>query len=247
MEAESNLKLARAALADISGDQDSTLAELPRKVDLQRFKTAELADWLQKVQNSNYQLHMQQLQQDIAHDESDKHQAVKSPQLNLIAQAGGQHVEGLGTQDATVYGHQLNLGLQLTIPLYTGGMRSARYQESLALEERAKNQVAATRQQAAREARTAWMAVSVGLNQVRAMEQAERSAEIKLDSTRLGREVGDRTTLDELDSEKELFNTRLALYRSRYQVLLAMLNLSATAGELNEMKLQEINQLLTQK
>ena len=78
-------------------------------------------------------------------------------------------------------------------------------------------------------------------------EQAERSAEIKLDSTRLGREVGDRTTLDALNAEQELFNARLALYRSRYQTLLALLNLSAAAGELSEPRLQEINLLLTAK
>jgi len=48
-----------------------------------------------------------------------------------------------------------------------------------------------------------------------------------------------------LNSEQELYNTRLALYRSRYQTLLAQLNLSAAVGELNEARLQEINQLFT--
>jgi len=50
-----------------------------------------------------------------------------------------------------------------------------------------------------------------------------------------------------LNSEQELYNTRLALYRSRYQVLLALLNLSAAAGELGELRLQEINHILTER
>jgi len=103
------------------------------------------------------------------------------------------------------------------------------------------------RQQVTHQARSAWMALNVGQGQVKALEQAEHSAEVKLDSTRLGREVGDRTMLDVLNSEQELYNTRLALSRSRYQVLLALLNLSASAGELNEARLKEINQQLNSK
>ena len=81
---------------------------------------------------------------------------------------------------------------------------------------------------------------------IAALEQAVHSAEIKLDSTKLGRDVGDRTTLDVLNSEQELHNTRLALARGRYQVLQALLNLSAAAGELDETRLQEINQVFGQ-
>ena len=167
--------------------------------------------------------------------------------LNLVALAGGENLQGLGGSDADVTNRQLSLGVQLTIPLYSGGMRDARYQEALALEEKSRNQTEFVRQQAAREARSAWLAVTSGQGQVKALEQAEHSAEIKLDSTRVGRDVGDRTTLDVLNSEQALYNTRLALYRSRYQVLLALLNLSAAAGELGEPRLQEINQLLNAK
>ena len=150
----------------------------------------------------------------------------------------------MGSNDANLTNHQASLGLQLTIPLFTGGMRDAKYQEALALEDKALNQTEVVRQQAVRDARSAWLGVSVGQGQIKALEQAERSAEIKLDSTRLGHEVGDRTTLDVLNSEQELFNTRLALYRARYQVLLALLNLSAAAGDLNEKRLDEVNQAL---
>ncbi|MEQ1600794.1 MAG: TolC family outer membrane protein [Methylophilaceae bacterium] len=245
LEAESHLQLTRAILADMSGHQEAVLAALPPKVDLQDLKAGELAEWLERAKNNNVSLHTQLLQQDIAREETQKHLAFKSPQLNLVAQAGGQRVDGLGSHDANLNSHQLNLGLQLTIPLYTGGMRDARYQEALALADKAQYQVEATRQQATREARSAWLALSVGQSQVKALQQAEHSAEIKLDSTRLGRDVGDRTTLDVLNSEQELYNTRLTLYRSRYQVLLALLNLSATAGELNETRLQQVNQLLS--
>ncbi|MGB7816340.1 MAG: TolC family outer membrane protein [Methylotenera sp.] len=247
LEAESNLQLARAALADMTGNQDAALAQLPRKADLQRYVGGDLQGWLGRAQSNHPQVQAQQLQQDIAHSESDKFQTKYSPVLNLVAQAGGERLQGLSGNDADLTNRQLSLGVQLTIPLYSGGMRGAKYQEAIALEDKARNQTEFARQQAARDARSAWMAVTVGQGQVKALEQAEHSAEIKLDSTRLGRDVGDRTTLDVLNSEQELYNTRLALYRSRYQVLLALTNLSAAAGELGEPRLQEINQLLISK
>jgi outer membrane protein len=164
--------------------------------------------------------------------------------VNLVAQAGGERLQGLGNGDADLTNRQASLGVQVTLPLYSGGMRDARYQEAVALEEKAHSLTDAARQRAIREARSAWMALTVGQGQVRALEQALRSAEIKLDSTKLGRDVGDRTTLDVLNSEQELHNTRLALARGRYQVLQALLNLSAAAGELDEARLQEINEAL---
>lgn len=244
LEAESNLQLARAALADMTGNQDAVLVQLPQKTKLASVASGDLQSWLARAQGSHPLVHAQQLQQEIAHTESGKFQAKYSPVLNLVALAGGENLQGLGGSDADVTNRQLSLGVQLTIPLYSGGMRDARYQEALALEDKVRNQTEFVRQQAVREARSAWLAVTVGQGQVKALEQAEHSAEIKLDSTRVGRDVGDRTTLDVLNSEQELYNTRLALYRSRYQVLLALLNLSAAAGELGEPRLQEINQLL---
>ncbi|HQO16266.1 MAG TPA: TolC family outer membrane protein [Methylotenera sp.] len=245
LEAESNLQLSRAALADITGNQDAILASLPQKAKLPSTMGGDLQSWLMRAKSNHPSIHAQQLQEEIAHAESGKFQAKFSPVVNLVAMAGGDHLQGLRVNDADVTNRQMSLGVQLTIPLYSGGMREARYQEAIALEEGARNQTEFVRQQATREVRAAWLATTTGQGQIKALEQAERSAEIKLDSTRLGRDVGDRTTLDVLNSEQELYNTRLALYRSRYQTLLAQLNLSAAVGELNDARLQEINQLLT--
>ncbi|MSP86250.1 MAG: transporter [Methylotenera sp.] len=246
LEAESNVHLTRAALADISGNQEASLSQLSNKANFQQYAGGDLQSWLTRVQTNNPQLQVQQLQHDIAQLESGKLQSKYAPMLNLVAQVGSERLQGLAGSDADVTNRQLSLGVQLTIPLYSSGMRDARYQEALALENQARSQTDVVKQRAVQAARSAWMAVTVGQGQVKALEQAQHSAEVKLDSTRLGRDVGDRTTLDVLNSEQELHTTRLALYRSKYQVLQALLNLSAAAGELDEARLHEINQALSQ-
>ncbi len=243
MEAESNVQLSRAVLGDISGNQDAVLTQVTDKVDFKRYVNGDLQSWLTRAQTNHPQVHAQKLQEEIAQVESGKFQSKYAPMVNLVAQASGERLQGLAGSDADVTNRQLSLGVQLTIPLYSSGMRDARYQEALAMQEQARSQTDMVKQRAVQDARSAWMAVNVGQGQIKALEQAQHSAEVKLDSTRLGRDVGDRTTLDVLNSEQELHNTRLALSRSKYQVLQALLNLSAAAGELDEARLEEVNQV----
>lgn len=247
LEAESNLLLTREALGDMTGNRDADLSTLARQVDFQRYVSGDMHSWLHRAQSSHPQVLSQQLAQEIAQAETGKFQDRYSPVVNLVAQAGGERLQGLGNGDADLTNRQASLGVQVTVPLYTGGMRDARYQEAVALEEKALSQTDAARQRAVRDARSAWMAVTVGQSQVKALEQALYSAEVKLDSTKLGHDVGDRTALDVLNSAQELHNTQLALSRSRYQVLQSLLNLSAAAGELDEARLQEINQIFSQQ
>ncbi len=243
MEAESNVQITRAVLADITGNQDAALAQVSASADFKGFTSGDLQSWISRAQMNHPYVQAQQLQQDIAKVESGKFQSKYSPMVNLVAQAGGERLQGMAGSDADITNRQLSLGVQLTIPLYSSGMRDARYQEALALEDKARSQTDIAKQRAAQDARSAWMAVSVGQGQIKALEQALQSAQVKLESTRLGRDVGDRTTLDVLNSEQELHNTRLALSRSKYQVLQALLNLSAAAGELDEARLQQVNQV----
>lgn len=255
LEVDSNYQLALAALADLTGldtkgtkDTNNLLARPAEQISLQQLNAGELNDWLALAQSNSPYLHMQQIQQGIAHDEIDKHRASNAPILNLVAQAGGEELLGIGGgNNSELSNHSLSVGVQLTIPLFTGGMRNAKYEEAIALEEQAKDETEAMRLRAGQQARAAWLGITVGKSKVKAIEQALHSSKVKLDATELGREVGDRTTLDVLNAEQEYYATRTELFRTRYQTLLSFLNLAATAGALDEKRLAEVNSVLSSK
>lgn len=248
LEAESNLQLAQAALADITGATVSGLARLPDTTDLQKFSAGELSDWLARAKQNSLSLHMQEIHQDIARDEIDKHRFSNAPVLNLVAQAGGEELRGIGGGSSSgLSNHAVSVGMQLTIPIFTGGMRDAKYGEAIALADQARQESEAVRIQAAQEARSAWVGVTVGHSRIKALEQALRSSKTKLDSTGLGKEIGDRTTLDVLNAEQDYSETRKELYRARYQLLLSFLSLAASAGELDEKALAEVNSALSER
>jgi outer membrane protein len=246
LEADSNYQLAQSALADLTGSSDQSLARPAEQVSFQNLDTGQLNDWLLSAQTNSPSLHMQQIQQGIAHDEINKFQSSTAPVLNLVAQAGGEELRGLGGgSNSDLSNHALSVGVQLTIPLFTGGMRNAKYEEAVLLEDQAKSETEATRIRAGQQARVAWLGVTIGKSKIKAVEQALVSSKVKLDATELGKEAGDRTTLDVLNAEQDYYATRTELFRARYQTLLSYLNLAAVAGSLDEKRLAEVNALLS--
>jgi outer membrane protein len=136
------------------------------------------------------------------------------------------------------------IGLQLAIPIYAGGAVASRDREALALREKATADLENAKRQAALGARQAYLGVSAGLAQVKALEAALVSSQSALDSNKLGYEVGVRINIDVLNAQQQLYSTRRDLAKARLDTLAAVLKLKYAAGTLGEEDVQAINALL---
>lgn len=243
--AESEWQLARNALADATGLGADALQVLPPAADVAPPALQPLDAWIALALTHNPQLRQQQAQAQAAQQEVKKFSAASSPTLDLVAQAGRDRLQGdgnFGSGSTTQKQHMI--GLQLNVPLYTGGMRSAKLEEALRLEDKARAEVELTRQQISQQTRAAWLALQTAQARVAALAEAVSASEARLDATRLGREVGDRTTLDLLNAENDADAARLALLQARTETLQNRLRLQALAGQLDEAQLQSVNALL---
>ena len=101
-----------------------------------------------------------------------------------------------------------------------------------------------TRRQIALNTSQAYLGVTSGAAQVKALAQAQVSSQTSLASSKLGLEVGVRTTLDVLNAQQQLYATERDLAAARYAYLLSGLRLKAAAGSLTEADLATIDQLL---
>jgi outer membrane protein len=79
------------------------------------------------------------------------------------------------------------------------------------------------------------------------LEQALVSSQTQLDSTKLGYEVGVRTSVDVLNAQQQFFSANRDLLQARYNYLVNIIRLKTTAGIVNEADLQDINQQLATK
>jgi outer membrane protein len=162
-----------------------------------------------------------------------------------VAQFGHERLSGSG-EFGSASGSLSNgvIGVQLSIPLDTSGMRSARRDEALRLADKAQAELRQARQQLAQAVRAAWLTLSVGQGRQAALAAAVRSNAARLDATRLGQQVGDRTTLDLLNAEAEFAGAELNLLRGRSELLAERVRLAALSGAVDEAFMASLDAML---
>jgi outer membrane protein len=244
--AANDLQLKRRMLADLSGEPADRVRPLDPKFRLERFEVGALADWSERASRQNPLIAMQELGGEIARDELAKYRALVSPSLDLVAQYSDDRMHGPnGFGSSQITATTGTIGVQLTIPIFTGGMRSAKRDEAAALAEKARYDVESLRQEVLRQTQAAWLEVSTGIAQIRAREQTLLSARSRLNATEIGQEVGARTALDLVNAQADFYRVELGLAQAKYQFLLGRLRLAAVAGELSEDELQLVNAALS--
>lgn len=243
--ARNALDMARQVLADVTGWPAQTL-QLQAPVRVVTGQAIEpLATWVQRAEQHSPVLKLQQAQVQSAQQDIDKYRASASPTLDLVAQASRERLGGSGDFGAASNTQsQQMVGLMLNVPLYTGGWRSAKLQEAVHLHDKARAELERSRQQVAQMTRAAWQAVQSGQARLAALDAARTASQARLDATRLGRQVGDRTTLDLLNAQNDASAAELAWLQGQIDTLMAQLRLHAMAGQLGESQLQAVNATL---
>ncbi|MCL2346145.1 MAG: TolC family protein [Desulfobulbus sp.] len=244
--AQAQRELRRSLLADLTGlpvtnaDVLALPARLPDAAD-----AGELPPWLERVAVQAPQVRAAALGLKNAQEQARKTEGALSPSVDLVARAGHEQLSGSGDfGSASNRQTQGMIGVQISLPLDVGGGRSARHDESLAHIQQAQAALDQARQQATQQARAAWLGVSVGRAQALALAAAAQASTARLNSTRTGYEIGERTTLDLLNAENDNAAAQLALTQARVQVHLDALRLMRLAGALDESRLRRVQQAL---
>jgi len=245
--AQDELELRRAALFELTGIPAENLKRMPASAPLLAFDAGRLDQRLARAGENNPLIAVQSLAREIAAQEISKWNAAAAPTVSLVAQAGGDRLSGNGGfgTSASVSSNNSVVSVQLSIPLYNGGMRSARGDEAVALAEKARFDVDATRKAVQLQTRSAWLGTTSGLARIQSYDRAVESARSRLDATETGHEVGARTTLDLLNAQADLFRALRELQQAKCQVLLDRLTLSKAVGELDVEELRAVNANLT--
>lgn len=237
--ARTQLSLAESVLRDQTGLESEPLKEPSGRVDAPL--TGSLQDWLGRA-SGNPLLAEREAALAAANAESARYRATASPTLDVVAQAGGDRISGNGDfgsgRDSS---NRQYLGLQLTVPLYTGGMRSARQTQAASQAIESKAELDAARQTVAQQVRAAWEGMTASVSRLKALEAAQRASAMRLDATSLGHKVGDRSMLDLLNAENDAGASQLALFKARVERISLALQLAAATGELNEEILASAN------
>jgi outer membrane protein len=242
--ARGDLVVRRSALRVIIRSDPGDLAPLRDNPQLEPPAPADVDAWAKRAEEGNPNVTFAQSSAQIAQIETRRNRDAHLPTLDLVASAGRSRASGSTTIDSSFTATTGSIGLQLNVPIYSGGLIQSRVREAAANEERARFDLETARRNAGQVARQAYVGVDFGLSQVRALESAEVSAKSQLDSTRLGYQVGVRINLEVLNANTQLFTTQRDLKKARYDFIINSLRLKSAAGSLDDKDVDAVNTLL---
>lgn len=244
--AENDLHVKRLALDQLVGRTGTAPQPLALPVQLPEVAPDDVMAWVQKSQDQQPLVRQAAVALDIAQLETQKARTGHLPTVDLQAGYAVNHYP-----NGTITAQRLNsrnttssVGVLLNMPLFAGFAVQNRIQETLALEEKARADLEATRRTIAQNTRAAFFGVQSGQSQVKALEAAEASSQSALDANKLGYQVGVRINIDVLNAQSQLYQTKRDLSVARYNVLLGTLRLRQVAGTLAQDDVQAIDALL---
>lgn len=239
----------RATIGEIPGGLNKPGEDMP----LQPPNPTAEDDWVRAAMEQNAALISSRLAADIARDQVRATFGGHLPSVDVVAgrtysDAEGRRVSsavgGQNTANASeTYGK--SLALQITVPLFSGGVTQSRVRESQYRWIAAKERLERTSRATERNARDAYLGVNSEIARVQALRQALESSRTALAATEAGYEVGTRTTVDVLTSRRLLIQAQTNYSAAKYSYLNNMIQLRLAAGDLDRSTIEQINKMLT--
>jgi outer membrane protein len=243
-----DLEVKKQALAQIIGSMPASLKLLSTDLPLSLPEPNDMGRWVGAAQANSPQIKVQEAALEVAKREVERNRGGHYPTINLVGSYGqnGTGASNLANGTVTIANDTTSkqIGVQLNMPIYQGGGQQSLVRQAIANQEKAKQDLENARRSVTYSTRQAFLGVTSGVAQVKALGQALVSNQTSLDSTKLGREVGVRTEVDVLNAQQLLYSAKRDLAQARYNFILSQLRLKSAAGQLSEDDLAEINRWL---
>jgi outer membrane protein len=239
-------------LREIIGDPFDHLAVPVEPFDMANPDPISEDRWVEMALQQNLSLVSSRLAADIARENVSIQRGGHFPSLDLVGSAGKLTNNGIDTFDdgspaggTTLDQRQRSIGIQLTFPIYSGGLVSSQVRQAVYQHRAAKERLERVARQTEHDARDAYLGVLSEISRVKALHRAVESNLIALRATESGYEAGTRTAVDVLQSRQQWVQAQTDFAHSRYAYMLDVIKLQQAAGTLSEQSLQRLNALLT--
>jgi outer membrane protein len=238
-------------LQEITGQQYDALAKPGPDMPLHNPEPADQDRWVNISLEQNLTLISSRLQADIARENVRVAQGGHLPTLDLVAGRSWNYTSSDQIFDGTSFPNvdskvnDRQIGLQFTLPIYSGGFTQSKVRQAQYQWIAAKEGVVQSSRATERQARDAYLGVISGIARVQALRQAVESNQTSLKATEAGYEVGTRTSVDVLNARRLLVQAQTNYATARYDYIVSVLQLRLAAGNLDRTQLTELNSTLT--
>jgi outer membrane protein len=201
--------------------------------------------YLERMRRLHPQLQLLALERDIALAQAA--QLIDGEKAMTVQAVASAQQDLVTSRDILPFGYQASsgfVGLQISIPLTTGGRMTAQEREWLARAELAQDNHQALVLALERGMRESWYAYWSAAERLPMLEQAMEAGQERLQQTQKAYRVGARTILELLGAETDQIEAQRKVFETRLSLLTYRTRLSAAMGALDDKDIERIDQFL---
>ena len=241
LQLEAELALSRESLRSISGLEVGPLLQLREDIEISPLEF-EQSYYVQQARERNNMVRAGEYALKAANEGVSERRGAYMPQVSLIAQRQDSNVgfENLriNRTDNTF------IGLNVVIPIYSGGRNKAGMSEAISLRSIAEYELRATQLQARELVRSAFLQIEASAAQTDAASILVESTALSAQAMQQGFALGTVTSVDVLNSLRDQFQAERELQRIRYDHIRYLLLLKRETGTLNAEDMLEVGSWL---
>jgi outer membrane protein len=254
IDAKRQLASMQQALREITNQDYPALAMPGDAMPLNPPQPADPEHWVQLSMDQNLSLISSRLAADVARDSVEVSRSGHLPSVSLVGSRGVQNDTSNGTFALGGIPTPLNnpssqnsseIQLEVTVPIFSGGATQSQVRQAQYSWIAAKDNVQVVSRKTEHLARDSYNGLVSKIAQVNALRQGLESAQVALEATTAGYDVGTRTEVEVLQGRQSLVLAQTTYAQSRYDYLLDIIALRLAAGTLDRATLVEINKSLT--
>ena len=235
--AQRALSVAKAGLREIIGLSNVELTAMERDPPLLEPAPPKLEEWSALAQINNLTVIAAENRAEYARKDIELQFAGHLPSLDMVGSVGINDTN----RPAGLVANSQTVGVQMNLPLFQGGAVNSRVRPSQHQLEAATQELDKNRRAVEKQVQDAFYGVQFSINQVKALKAAVESTRTAVDATEAGFNVGTRTMVDVVASERNYYRARRDHAQARYDYVYNSLLLKQSASILSRQDVEIVN------
>ncbi|MFJ2456724.1 TolC family outer membrane protein [Pseudomonas protegens] len=253
--AERKVDDAYEALARLTKQDYSSIEGIQHQLPIETPVPNDANAWVNQAVQQNLSLLASNFAVTAAEKTNSQRKAGFAPTLDVVASYRKGDNDNFGYSNPSDFGRsgyrgdvaQRTIGLELNIPLYSGGMTRSQVREATERLAQSEDERDDRRREVVQNTRNFHRAVNSDVEQVGARRQTILSSQASVKANTVGRELGARNTADVLNAERQLYSAVREYNNARYDYIINTLKLKQAAGTLSPTDLANLAVYLTKK
>lgn len=240
--ADIEINNARQELIEIINVTPRSVAPLDEDTPLDPPEPNDLDHWVGRSQSNNLRVVAEDVNLLVASREIERQRAVRQPTVSVGASQRFTDSGSTAISDGDV--STTSVGLNVDLPIYLGGSIKLRTRQAGLAFNAAEQALESIKRRAASDTTSAFLDVTNGISQVKALSEAIVAGENALQAKEEGFSAGLTTNIDVLNAQRDLSRSRTDYLLARYNYILALLRLEQATGDLGDEDILFINEWL---